>query len=268
MKCDCGLNAFFYEKICKEGRLHFYKCGLILSESKKKVKCDFLIEKYIRETPISMVVCKKEKISILNKGVSDKINSEENYRLDLNKYINLCEITKDRPKRLRSNYLANINYILNKLNFPLFFEETESLESLKKRINQKYIKKKKIESFFPIKLIDYPEYLKPFEIKKGKKEKRKIVIKKLVKMDTKVYDYEKEEKETDEEKTNVNVNVNVNNDVNVNNNVNVNNDVNERILESDNESDEETDIENNTFDVDDYESVDEYDDCDGGGFSD
>lgn len=253
MKCDCGLNAFFYEKICKEGRLHFYKCGLILSESKKKVKCDFLIEKYVGEAP--MDVCKKEETA--NKEMSNKIGPEENYRLDLKKYINLCEITKDRPIRLRANYLANINYILNKLNFPLFFEETESLESLKERIKQKCIPKRKIESNFPIKLIDYPEYLKPVEIKKGKKEKKKIVAEKRVKMDSKVSDYEKEEeKETSEEKTDgyniVNVNVNVN----------------EKILESDNESDEESDIENNTFDVDDYESVDEYDDCDVGGFSD
>ena len=253
MKCDCGLNAFFYEKICKEGRLHFYKCGLILSESKKKVKCDFLIEKYVGEAP--MVVCKKEETVIFNKEMSNKINTEENYRLDLNKYINLCEITKDRPKRLRANYLVNINYILNKLNFPLFFEETESLESLKERIKQKCIPKRKIKSIFPIKLIDYPEYLKPVEIKKGKKEKKKIVAEKSVKMDSKVSDYEKEEeKETAEEKTDGYNIVNVNE--------------NEKILESDNESDEESDTENNTFDVDDYESVDEYDDCDVGGFSD
>lgn len=253
MKCDCGLNAFFYEKICKEGRLHFYKCGLILSESKKKVKCDFLIEKYVGEAP--MVVCKKEETVIFNKEMSNKIGPEENYRLDLKKYINLCEITKDRPKRLRANYLVNINYILNKLNFPLFFEETESLESLKERIKQKCIPKRKIKSIFPIKLIDYPEYLKPVEIKKGKKEKKKIVAEKSVKMDSKVSDYEKEEeKETAEEKTDGYNIVNVNE--------------NEKILESDNESDEESDTENNTFDVDDYESVDEYDDCDVGGFSD
>mgnify|MGYP001302182694 CR=1 FL=1 len=253
MKCDCGLNAFFYEKICKEGRLHFYKCGLILSESKKKVKCDFLIEKCVGEAP--MDVCKKEETVIFNKEMSNKINTEENYRLDLNKYINLCEITKDRPKRLRGNYLANINYILNKLNFPLFFEETESLESLKERIKQKCIPKRKIESNFPIKLIDYPEYLKPVEIKKGKKEKKKIIAEKRVKMDSKVSDYEKEEeKETSEEKTDGYNIVNVNLDG--------------KILESDNESDEESDIENNAFDVDEYDSVDEYDDCDGGGFSD
>ena len=254
MKCDCGLNAFFYEKICKEGRSHFYKCGLILSESKKKVKCDFLIEKFVGEAPVSMDVCKKEETAIFNKEMSNKINTEENYRLDLNKYINLCEITKDRPKRLRGNYLANINYILNKLNFPLFFEETESLESLKERIKKKCIPKRKIESIFPLKLIDYPEYLKPVEIKKGKKEKKKIVAKKRVKMDSKVSDYEKEEKETSEEKTGGYNIINVNADV--------------KILESDNESDEESDIKNNTFDVDEYDSVDEYDDCDGGGFSD
>tara|TARA_B100000287_G_scaffold35660_1_gene32866 strand:+ start:3491 stop:4252 length:762 start_codon:yes stop_codon:yes gene_type:complete len=253
MKCDCGPNAFFYEKICKEGRLHFYKCGLILSESKKKVKCDFLIEKYVGEAP--MDVCKKEETVIFNKEMSNKINTEENYRLDLKKYINLCEITKDRPKRLRANYLANINYILNKLNFPLFFEETESLESLKERIKQKCIPKRKIESNFPIKLIDYPEYLKPVEIKKGKKEKKKIVVEKRVKMDTKVSDYEKEEEnEITEEKTSGYNIINANLDG--------------KILESDNESDEESDIENNTFDVDEYDSVDEYDDCDGGGFSD
>tara|TARA_B100000212_G_scaffold338460_2_gene315017 strand:- start:6265 stop:7017 length:753 start_codon:yes stop_codon:yes gene_type:complete len=250
MKCDCGLNAFFYEKICEEGRLYFYKCGLILSESKKKVKCDFLIEKYVGEALISTVVCKKEETAIFN-----KINTEENYRLDLNKYINLCEITKDRPKRLRSNYLANINYILNRLNFPLFFEETESLESLKERIKKKCIPKRKIQSIFPIKLIDYPEYLKPVKIKKGRKEKKKIVAEKSVKMDSKVLYYEKEEETTEEKRDCYNI-------------VNVNETVNEKILESDNESDEESDIENNTFDVDDYESVDEYDDFDVGGFSD
>lgn len=251
MKCECGTSAFFYEKICDDKKWHIYKCGLILSETKKKVKCNFLIEKFITD-----VSCTNIEPVVLEDKTVNKVSAEEYYITELNKYINLCEITKCRPKRFRGNYIANINYILNKLNFPLYFEETESLESLKERVKQKIIPRKKIEKGFPIKLIDYPEYLKPLKIKKEKQGGKKIITKKSksVHIDSKLPNYEKEEEnEINEEKSGGYKIINVD----------------EKMLESDNDSDEESDEVNNTFDVDEYDSVEEYADCDdGGAFSD
>ena len=39
MKCDCGYQAFFYEKIFDNKKYHVYKCGHAMIDSKKKTSC-------------------------------------------------------------------------------------------------------------------------------------------------------------------------------------------------------------------------------------
>lgn len=238
MKCDCGYTAFYYQKFADNKKWNVYKCGHAMIESKKKTKCDMNICEYISE--INCPEIKKQKVHISE----EEIDPEKLYNSDLHKYIYLCEITQKFSKKYRWNYIANINFLLAKLNFDLYFEETETLESLKNRIKNKRVFRNKKNSLFPIKLIDYPDYLaviKPSPILTEKKKKRtKTVNKKhfLLTGD------DLEEQEEDENKPK------------------------EEILPSDSESDSE-DEGDNTFDVDNYDSVEEYEDFDdGGAFSD
>lgn len=245
MKCDCGLNAFFYEKTEDYKKWNIYKCGLLPKETKKKVKCNFYIEQFVGN------------ITVRKYGNEDESQREENtvlkcddikqYRLDLNKFIYLCEISIEKPEKFRANYIANINYLLNKLNFRLFFEEKESLESLKNRINKQGVPKK-YPNIFPINLLKYPDDLKPTcpvnkKINKKVLSKNKRVIK--IDDDFKECEYRKTKDEDDVEK--------------------------EGLQDSDSNSDSDSDSDkaNNTFDVDEYDSSEEYDNYeDGGAFSD
>lgn len=233
MKCDCGYTAFYYQKFADNKKWDVYKCGHAMIEAKKKSKCDMYICEYISE--INYTDKKSNKIYTEN-IIS---NPEIKYRQDLQKYIYLCKITQNFSKKYRWNYIANINFLLRKLNFDLYFEDTETLENLKQRIKKKYVQRTLVKNQFPIKLIDYPDYLAiikkesiPLE---NKNKKTKIKKKKNLLL-------VEEEPEEDNNK--------------------------EEILQSESESDSE-DEEDNTFDIDNYDSGDDYDEFDdGGAFSD
>ena len=46
MKCDCGYNAFYYQKIYDNKKFDIYKCGHVMVESKRKTKCEMNISEY------------------------------------------------------------------------------------------------------------------------------------------------------------------------------------------------------------------------------
>lgn len=242
MKCDCGYTAFYYQKFAGNKKWNVYKCGHAMIESKKKTKCDMNICEYISE--INCPETKKHIVHIQK----EKIDAEKLYRDDLQKYIHLCKITQKFSKKYRWNYIANINFLLKKLNFDLYFEDKETLESLKHRIKNKYVPRVIKKTEFPIKLVDYPDYLavlkkEPIIIEKKKKKSEKIKKKHFL--------LEGDDQEELEENQNKNENK-----------------LSEEILPSDAESDSE-DEGDNTFDIDNYDSGEDYEDFDdGGAFSD
>ena len=244
MKCDCGYTAFYYQKFADNKKWNVYECGHAMIESKKKTKCDMNICEYISE--INCPETKKHIVHIQK----EKIEVEKLYRDDLQKYIHLCEITQKFSKKYRWNYISNINFLLRKLNFDLYFEDKETLESLKHRIKNKCVPRLIKKSEFPIKLVDYPDYLavlkkEPIIIEKKKKKTEKIK-KKSEKIKKKHLLLEGDDREENENE----------------------NKPREEILPSDAESDSE-DEGDNTFDVDNYDSGEDYEDFDdGGAFSD
>tara|TARA_B100000085_G_C18488965_1_gene490496 strand:+ start:287 stop:1036 length:750 start_codon:yes stop_codon:yes gene_type:complete len=249
MKCDCGYTAFYYEKISDNKKWSVYKCGHIMTESKKKTKCDMDVCEFVRD------IVPPELKKIKNIETPDIKNPEKEYRTNLDKYIYLCEITKDKNKKYRVNYIANINFILNKLNFPLYFEETENLDSLKQRIKQKYYPKKRIVSNFPVNLVEYPPGLSVISLKSKKKIRKKITDKSSQIYATGYLEEKEslEEKETLEQKETLEGKK-------------------EECLsgsEYDSSEDENENENDNTFDVDNYDSEEDYEEFDdGGAFSD
>jgi len=248
MKCECGYPAFYYKKYADNGKWNVYRCGHSMIESKKKTKCDMHICEYISEINCPKIV--KQKVN----GKEEKIDTEKLYRDNLQKYIHLCEITKNFSKKYRWNYIANINFLLRKLNFDFYFEDKETLESLKHRIKNKYVPQVIKKREFPIKLIDCPEYLtirskEPVEdVKKNKtikkKKKTELINKKNFSF---VGEYPEEPDEPEENETRPQ----------------------EKTIQSDTESESENE-DDNTFDVENYDSGDDYEDLDNdsGGFSD
>jgi len=211
-------------------------------ESKRKTKCDMNKCAYVCDISIPET---KEPDKFEKKILEDP---ETMYREQLDKYIDLCEITKHLPIKYRWNYIANINYLLKKLNFPLYFEETETLESLKIRIKGKCYPKKIYKSPFPINLVEYPPCLSVMvkKEKTKKKTKTRSTVQKDPKKTTRVYSkYYLEEKEDPEEKEET------------------------EVTESESVSEAEEDENDNTFDIDNYDSGEDYEDLDdGGAFSD
>ena len=242
MKCECGYTAFYYQKFADNKKWDVYKCGHAMIESKKKTRCDMNICEYISE--INCVETKKHKVHI----EKEKIDPEKLYIDDLQKYIHLCEITQKFSKKYRWNYISNINFLLRKLNFDLYFEDKETLESLKHRIKNKCVPRVIKKTEFPIKLVDYPDYLavlkkEPIIIEKKKKKSEKIKKKHFLLTGNEQEELEENENENE-------------------------NKPREEILPSDAESDSE-DEGDNTFDIDNYDSGEDYEDFDdGGAFSD
>ena len=245
MKCDCGYNAFYYQWFYEGKRYDVYKCGYAMIESKKRTKCDLIVCNYIsdiKNKEISSTVSQKTvNVNVnVNVSVNVNVNAEKTYKDELIRYIHLGQITQNFSKKYRANYIANINFLLNKLNFKLYFEETETLESLKSRITEKCIAKPQPKNNLPIKLVEYPDYLGLTEevkskSKNPKKKKPSVKITKLL-----INEDEEETKQSEEKQTDV--------------------------LLSDSDSEEEED---NTFDVDNYDSGDDCEDFDdGGAFSD
>lgn len=228
MNCKCGYPAFYFEKISDNKKWAIYKCGYAMIDTKKKTKCDFLENKLISE-----IISPVFKDTIKSSGKSTYVNVEKKYREELAKFINLCEITKDFPVKYRANYISNINYLLCKLNFSLYFEEKETLENLKIRTKCEYTPRITKPSVYPIRLVDYPSELAVNKIKKTSKKKSKPKVKKFK-----------------------SVILNLENEPEV--------DKNEE-LESDSDSEFSENSEDETFDVDNYDSEEECEDFDESG---
>lgn len=245
MKCECGYNAFYYEKITDNKKFDVYKCGHVAIESKRKTKCDMNITEYI-----SGINCKEDKVEIKSRVYElNFLDPEEKYRKDLYNYINLCDITKKFSSVHRFSYIANINFILNKLGFPLYFEEKETLESLKTRVKSKVNYKVQYKPETKTILVEVPDYLavNSKNIKCIKKNKKKNKKKNNTEIIHKISNLLINEEEPVE---------NVQNEE-------------EEILISDSESEYNSNNEDNTFDVDNYDSDNDYQDPDdGGAFSD
>lgn len=241
MKCECGYKAFYYEKITDNKKFDVYKCGHVAIESKRKTKCDMNITEYI-----SGINYKEDKVEIKSKVYElNFLDHEEKYRKDLYNYINLCNITKNFSSKYRFNYIANINFILNNLGFPLYFEEKESLDSLKTRINCKANHKLKYKPETKTILVEVPEYLAVY--KKNSKFIKKS-RKKIASYDDKTPIFLINEVEPDEEIKNEKEEI--------------------LISDSDSDSDYMSNDEDNMFDVDNYDSENDNEDDDGGAFSD
>tara|TARA_B110001450_G_scaffold42652_1_gene38895 strand:- start:13180 stop:13917 length:738 start_codon:yes stop_codon:yes gene_type:complete len=245
MNCACGSKAFFFEKITQDGIFNVYKCDT--SETKKKGKCDFFYTEKIKDVffidppPREEIYDKIEKI--------EKINPRELYIKKINLYIKLYKNVTHLPKEYSTNYIANINYILKRLYMPLFFEDKESIETLSKRIElnvcKKYIAP---DNIFPIRLLEYTQEL---EIKKKVKSdnKRNFKSKRKVRTERKVnnklnFNSFIEEEDKEEE------------------------DTENKSICSDSDSESNIDENDNTFDIDKYDSEPEDEVDDSGAFSD
>lgn len=155
MNCKCGNQAFFYETIKQNIKYHVYKCGSLPSD--KKDKCNFKLEKVVK------------KVDTLTSNECFQIDTEKQLEVNdpkiitvknLERYIYLFEISKNNYGMCRDNYVSNINFNLRKLYFPLFFPKKESITSLKLRIyNVSVIKKSKVYKY-PETLIEIPENLR------------------------------------------------------------------------------------------------------------
>ena len=229
MKCDCGYTAFYYTAFTDNKKWNVYKCGHTNVESKKKTKCEMDFREFIEDIPMAC-----DTISETHVVPQEKGNTEENLKQEIRNYIHLCEITKYK----KGNYIANINQLLSRLNFRLFFPERETLESLKARLNNKCVPRAEKKNIFPVNIIEYPECFKIKQIRpKRKKEVKKSNVSNQVSTFIPNADTTQSRWKTDE-------------------------------LPSDAESEDEADEMDNTFDVDNYDSGEDDDDDDGGAFSD
>ena len=172
MNCKCGVPAFFYTTIEQDRyKYQIFKCGSVASELKSRVKCDFKIEEKLNlviEEKLNLVIEEKTECKTINEIKEESVDFESSIKKEIEHYIYLYEISKNNFGLCRNNYLSNINYYLKKLNFPLFFIEKESLDSLKRRITNVYVKKIKRKNDYPLKLLEIPDNLRYTPIKKSK----------------------------------------------------------------------------------------------------
>lgn len=242
MNCKCGTKAFFFEKITLDGTFNIFKCDA--QETKKKGKCDFYFSQKTKD-PIKIIT---EDVSTME--TCTEVNPRETYIKNLNKYIKLFKNAKHLPKEYSTDYVANINYILKRLNMKLYFEDTESIECLEKRIKKNECIRSEPDIpkiTFPLKLTEYPPELS-VPLKTRRRRRKKIKFEAYVhKLDLKNFIEEDEKTKQEEDIDNKSVCSYRSSDI------------------SDDDSDDDND---KTFDVDDYDSdVDESFD-DAGAFSD
>ena len=161
MNCSCGIPAFFYETIKADGiKYSVYKCGTVSSESKRG-KCSLNVEILLNKIKIdeNFVYARlnKKQPEILQEEIHDpKIKIYKN----LENYIHLLEISKNNYGMSKDNYVSNINFLLKKLNLPLFFPNKELLLSLKFRMYDTSCKKKYKQELYPISILEIPENLR------------------------------------------------------------------------------------------------------------
>lgn len=221
MNCKCGINAFFFEKTTSDGVFNVFKCDA--PESKKKGKCDFFYSQKIKD-PVKWVI---EDTTQNMETYSEEVKPVDAYMKVLNNYIRLLKNTTHLPKEYSANYIANINYILKRLNMEFYFEDTESIDCLEKRVKNN-VYKLNIHFYtsivFPLRLTDYPPDLK-VPLKRKRKKSRKIKSSlEFVKIDLKNFIEEDEKDKLEEE-------------------------IDNKSICSDNSSELSTADEDNTFDV-------------------
>lgn len=166
MLCNCKDPCFMLTQLSHKGKFEIYKCNNIF-DSKKKKKCDFVKEIFISEIKTSLDDEKTTKKTENKPVVTD-------LRKDLDKYIKLFELSYSKNLPV-GNICANINFILKRLNYKLFFEEKESIDSLKIRISNPpdniIVKTNKPKVYH---VIDLPDFIQgPRRIKK--KGRRKFI---------------------------------------------------------------------------------------------
>jgi len=232
MNCDCGTLAFYYTTI-KEDEIKYeiYKCGTLLSENKKG-KCLFNVE-------IPLKKIKHPEFCIV-KDIAEKKIVKKSIIEELEKYIYLFEISKNNYGMSKDNYISNINFNLKKLGFPLFFKQEETINSLKLRIYNVVYKKPIKKNYYPIVILEIPENLKTIN------KKHTFKNKKVERKNTTIKSFP---------------NLILHEDVFLNKIKNME-------IKSDSESGTDSGDEDNSFDVDNYDSdeVDNYDES--GGLSD
>lgn len=195
MNCKCGIKAFFFEKTTSDGVFNVFKCDA--PESKKKGKCDFFYSQKIKD-PVIWVT---EDVIQTMETFSEEVKPRDAYMKVLNKYIRLLKNTTHLPKEYSANYIANINYILKRLNMEFYFEDTESIECLEKRVKNNECRLNipiYTSLAFPLRLTEYPPDLK-VSLKRKCKKTRKIKSRlEFMKIDLKNF-IEEDEKDKQEE---------------------------------------------------------------------
>lgn len=240
MNCDCGISAFYYTTIKKDQtKYEIYKCGTLLSENKKG-KCEFNVEipiKKIKQPDFGILDPKEKKIV---KDYEFICTNKEFIIKELEKYIHLFEISKNNYGMCRDNYISNINFNLKKLGFPLFFINKETINSLKLRIYNVVLKKPIKKKYYPVVILEIPENLKTINkkntLKNKRVEKRNTTNKAVPNLIFHEDEFIKKIKNME--------------------------------IKSDSESESESGAEDNSFDVDNYDSdvIEQYDES--GGLSD
>jgi len=201
MNCKCGTRALFFEKTTTEGTFNIFKCDA--PESKKKGKCDFFCSHKIKgpKKPMETTLIQTEI------ETKEKENPRETYINTINRYIGLYKNSKHLPREYYADYIANMNYILKRLHMPLYFEDTETIESLEIRIYKNICVKHVVyKSIYPISLTGYPpELAVPTKAKckkirkiKSRVENQKLDFKNLIEIEEKTAHTEEENSKQEE----------------------------------------------------------------------
>jgi hypothetical protein len=157
-----------------------------------------------------------------------------------NLYICARFIQLYNNKQKKVFFFSNINFNLKKLGFPLFFINKETINSLKLRIYNVFLKKTIKKKYYPVVILEIPENLKTINkkntLKNKRVEKRNATNKAVPNLILHEDEFIKKIKNME--------------------------------IKSDSESESESGAEDNSFDVDNYDSdeIEQYDES--GGLSD
>lgn len=149
--CNCGVPFFTFTKFVDNKKYESRKCGFFIDFKKKKI-CEYNKDIFISDINF------KNNYTNLN-STDIPLDYKEDTRTSLNKYIYLYEISSEKGIKT-GNISANINFLLKKLKYKLFFDDTESIENLKKRLCNLPDNIIPNTTFKPIKLLEVPDELK------------------------------------------------------------------------------------------------------------
>ena len=159
--CKCGEQCFTFTKFTQDKKFFSKRCGSFSDSKKKKITCDYKEDTFI----CNVVFPEDKKIEC-----SYSIPKKQDLRTRLEHYIHLYEITNEKNIKT-GNVLANINFILKQMNYKLFFDDKESMQNLKKRLQMPPDNIIIIQEFKPVVLVEVPEHLKSFPIKSQEAKK-------------------------------------------------------------------------------------------------